>query len=552
VYWFSGWRPRNGLAIGISFVVDPFGATLVVLACLIAAASFVFAVAYFDDVEAKFHALMLLFVAAMCGFSLSGDLFNLFVFFELMSAAAIALCGYKIEEPGPLQGALNFGVTNALAAFLMLIGLSLLYGRTGALNLAQIRVGLAGDADPLVAVAFTVLAVGFLTKGAIVPFHFWLPDAHAVAPTPVCALFSGIMVELGLYAVARLYWVVFEPSLAPHAHGLTILFVTMGAITAIAGGLMAIAQRHSKRLLAFSTVSHAGVMLIAIGVFTHDAIAGLLLYIVAHGLIKATLFLCSGIVLHRKTSIDEIELQGEGGDLKLVGALFVLAALGLSGLPLLGLAAGESWIEEGARTAGAWAGAWVLPIAAVLTGAAALRVAAHVFAGWGYKQERAARRQTRGEEVPEVFLPHDRTPPQMLLATAALAACAVAVALLPSARQIAVNAGTQLTDGAAYEAAVLGKIAPSAARFEPATAEGAATPPTHPVHGLRTALIAIALMALLLSDGSWRRWRLLHVLRKPALRLRTLQNGHVPDYVAWLMVGTAVVGVCVMVIVGGT
>jgi multicomponent Na+:H+ antiporter subunit D len=551
VFWFSGWQPRNGLAIGISFVVDPFGATLVVLACLIAAASFVFAAAYFDDVEAKFHALMLLFVAAMCGFSLSGDLFNLFVFFELMSAAAIALCGYKIEEPGPLQGALNFGVTNALAAFLMLIGLSLLYGRTGALNLAQIRVGLAGHADPLVAVAFTLLAVGFLTKGAIVPFHFWLPDAHAVAPTPVCALFSGIMVELGLYAVARLYWVVFEPSLAAHAHGLTILFVTLGAITAIAGGLMAIAQRHIKRLLAFSTVSHAGVMLIAIGVFTHDAIAGLLLYIVAHGLIKATLFLCSGIVLHRKTSIDEIELQGQGGDLKLVGALFTLAALGLSGLPLLGLAAGESWIAEGARTAGAWAGAWVLPIASVLTGASALRVAGRVFAGWGPKQEGAARKPTLDEEVPEVFLPHDRTPPQMLLATAAVAVCAIAVALLPSARQIAVNAGAQLTDGAAYEAAVLGSVAPRAARVERATAESPAPPPTHPVHGVRSSLIAIALMALLLSGGSGRRSRLLHALRKPALRLRRLQNGHVPDYVAWLMVGTAVVGVWVMVVVRG-
>ena len=129
---------------------------------------------------------MLVFLAAMAGFCLSGDLFNLFVFFELMGAAAYALTGYKVEAQGPLEGALNFAVTNSVGAFLALTGLTLLYARTGALNLAQIGRALSGHpADGLVITAFVLLTAGLLIKGAVVPFHFWLDDAHAVAPTPV-------------------------------------------------------------------------------------------------------------------------------------------------------------------------------------------------------------------------------------------------------------------------------------------------------------------------------------------------------------------------------
>src|SRR4029079_6821014 len=127
---------------------------------------------------------------------------------------------------GPLQGAINFAVTNTLGAYCVLIGIGLFYGRTGALNLAQIGQALAGHKpDGLVVVAFALVACGFLVKGAIVPFHFWLADAHAVAPTPVCVLFSRVMVELGLYGVARVYWTAFEGVPGSHAGGLKALLV---------------------------------------------------------------------------------------------------------------------------------------------------------------------------------------------------------------------------------------------------------------------------------------------------------------------------------------
>src|SRR5207253_10634799 len=153
------------------------------LAAALTTAALVFSWHYFEEVGYLYYTLMLVFLGGLCGFALTGDLFNLFVFFELMGVAAYALTGYKVEQPGVLQGALNFAITNTIGAFLVLFGIALLYGRTGALNLAQIGEALARrPADGLMIGSFVLLTVGFLIKAGAVPFHFWLSDAYAVAP----------------------------------------------------------------------------------------------------------------------------------------------------------------------------------------------------------------------------------------------------------------------------------------------------------------------------------------------------------------------------------
>jgi Proton-conducting membrane transporter len=194
-------------------------------------------------------------------------------FFVGLEVAAYALTAYRPEERGSLQGALNFAITNSVGAYLSLSGIALIYGRTGALNMAQIAAYIdRHPPDGLVTVAFLLVIAGLLIKSAIVPFHFWLADAHAVAPTPVCVLFSGVMAELGLYGIARVCWSVFGQALG-HREAISHVFVALGVLTAVVGALFCFRERHIKPLLPFSTISHAGMFLGGIALF-HTARPG--------------------------------------------------------------------------------------------------------------------------------------------------------------------------------------------------------------------------------------------------------------------------------------
>jgi len=268
VYWFADFRPSHGVAIGIDFSAGPLNAGLACLAALLVTAAMTFSWRYFERVGTYYHALMLTFLAGMAGFCLTGDIFDLFVWFELMGVSAYALTAYRPEERGPLQGALNFAITNSVVAYLSLSGIGLIYARTGALNMAQIGSDISRHRpDGLVVVAFLLIIAGLLIKSAIVPFRFWLADAHAMAPTPVCVLFSGVMVELGLYGIARVYWSMFGQALG-HRSAITSAFLALGMLTAVVGALFCFRERHLKRLLAFSTISHAGMFLTGIALLT--------------------------------------------------------------------------------------------------------------------------------------------------------------------------------------------------------------------------------------------------------------------------------------------
>jgi multicomponent Na+:H+ antiporter subunit D len=610
VTWFGGWTPRSGIALGVAFVVDPIGAGMVTFGGVLMVAALTFSWRYFETVGTLFHALMLVLLAGVAGFSSTGDLFNMFVFFELLSVSAFALAGYKIEDPGSLHGALNFAVTNSAGAIMLLSGIGLLYARTGALNLAQIGETLARTgSDRLVTVALVLVLVGFFVKAAVVPFHFWLADAYALAPTPVCVLFAGLLSELGVYAIARIYWTVFSGTFEPRTPGFRAALIAGATVTALLGGVMCVLQRHLARMLAYATVSHVGLTLFGIALLSPEGLAGATLYAAADGLVKGGLFVMVGIVAHRFGTLDELQLRGRGREIWWAAPLFVIGALGLAGVPPLGTFVGKALIEEGAEGGKYWTGL-LFTVASALTAAAVLRVTARLFTDWGdgeptmgevpiagkappaqagvvapsRAEGRRAREELRGEARPvegaqgresrpaegevepeggpdagpgdggdedeqqrELRVARTLVGPSMVAPALMLLGAAVAIGLVPGLSDRTVVAAARFADRLGYVATVLGGT-PAPAHAQPPTSGRllAAAPWT-----VATVLLAVA-GAWLALFGS----RIPRAVRhggtrvaSPLVRaLEALHSGNLGDSVTWLTIGSATFGIVLAVV----
>jgi multicomponent Na+:H+ antiporter subunit D len=482
--------------------------------------------------QLAFDALVLVFVGSMLGFCLTGDLFNMFVLFELMSVSAYVLVAYEVRHRAALEGSLTFAVTTTVGSLLLLFGTALIYGRTGALNLAQIgRTLSAGPTDALVVVAFSFLACGMFVKAAIVPFHMWTADAYAVAPTPICILLAGAFSELGLYGVARLYWAAFHDVFAAHTAELQAVFIAAGLVTALVGAVMCSLQHHLKRMLAFATIAQVGLFMVGLGLLNAEGVAGTAIWIVGDGLVKAGLFTCVAIVHHRYGDLETGDLHGRAREIWPVGALFALGALLIASLPLGGTFLGKAVVEDSVLTVGGydWVPA-VMLVSTAVVGGTLLRAAARVFLGVG----RPASRDPAGEEQDEEPEREEGGSSRLLWVTAAvLIFGGLAWGLVPGLADAAGKAAEGFIDQHGYAAAMLdGRDA----ALPPVTVPPPST--SAYLYALGSVVLAIALAAAdLVADRPLPR-----ALTGVVGALRGIHNGRAGDYVAWTVLGSAVFG----------
>jgi multicomponent Na+:H+ antiporter subunit D len=318
---------------GITLVADHLSAVMVAIAAVTGLATVVYA---FGDVGDKavaygFHPLLHALLAGVCGAFLTGDLFNLYVWFEVMLIASFALLvlgGSRAQ----LDGAVTYVALNLVATVLFLGGIGLLYGMTGTLNMADLhlRVQEVENQGLLTAVAVMFL-VAFGIKSAVFPLFFWLPASYHTPKVAVSAIFSGLLTKVGVYALIRTFTLIFT-----HDVGYTHeILLWVAGLTMVTGVLGAAAQNELRRILSFHIVSQIGYMVLGLALFTPLALLGAVFYVVHHIVVKANLFLVAGVAKRVGGSFDLKELGGLYRDQPLLAALFFVPAFSLAGFPPL-------------------------------------------------------------------------------------------------------------------------------------------------------------------------------------------------------------------------
>jgi multicomponent Na+:H+ antiporter subunit D len=329
VYELGNWQAP----VGIAFVGDMLSATLVVMAQFVLLMGVVYAVGSKDKVIGypTFYVLFLTLTTGLSGAFLTGDLFNLFVFAELLVFSGAILTANS-DDPYGAEAALKYFYMSLLASATLLLANGVLYVSYGTLNMADLAARIAADPDqPLLAAGIVFLLVTFMIKSAVFPFHFWQPDFHAAATTPVSAMLSSVVVKLGVYGFLRMTTLLF----VEQAPTIGALLVGLGIVGVIYGGLGAIGTHNAKRMLAYSTLAQVGFILVAIGWGTPLALAAAVIFTFNHSLVKAAMLMLAGVVASRapvKTASFAV-VQGLGKYMPGAGALFLVGGLALAGIP---------------------------------------------------------------------------------------------------------------------------------------------------------------------------------------------------------------------------
>ena len=329
-YRLGNWVPPYGIVL----VADTLGALFAFMVTSIMIGGLLYTVHGKDKciTYPAFVPLFLLMEVGLVGAMLTGDLFTLFIFMELMVLASVSLTALS-DDPYGLEAAIKYIFISSMGTLFLLMGIAAMYAALGTLNMAHMAEILAtGDRPFLAPASALMLLCAFLLKSAVFPFHFWQPDFHTTAPTPVSAMLSSIVVKVGVYGIIRLVTLLF----VEEAHLLHRWLVLLGIIGIFFGSLGALRTYNAKRMLAYSTFAQIGFILVGIGWGTPLALVGAIIYAFNHAFIKSSLLLLMGVVAsYTKTkTANFIDINGIGGKLPpMTGWLVFLGGLSLAGIP---------------------------------------------------------------------------------------------------------------------------------------------------------------------------------------------------------------------------
>jgi multicomponent Na+:H+ antiporter subunit D len=375
-YELAGFSPPAG----IELVADGLSAPVIVLVATVALAVLVYSRRAGPRGNA-FYTVYLLLVAGLAGVTLTGDVFNMYVFLEITGLAAYALVASG-DSPKSAVAGLKYLVVGTIGASLFLLGIGYAYVATGTLNMVDLSEQLTTTAeytDRLVLASFGLMITGMLVKVALFPVHTWQPDAYATAPDSVSAYISALVSTVAAYAVARLIFTVFTVdflSTVPVAQN-ALLFAA--AVSIVAGSVLAVMQTEIKRMLAYSSVSQFGMIIVAFALATQSAVVGGVIHLVGHAVLKGGLFASAGVVARQTGARTISEYAGLARNHPLSAGVVAVLGFSLVGLPPSVGFVGKWYIAVGAVESGAWPIAAVIFLSTMLTLAYIARVVERMF-----------------------------------------------------------------------------------------------------------------------------------------------------------------------------
>ena len=426
----SGWAPP----VGIVLVADRLATLLLVVSALALLLVLLYAIAQEDsDREfAGFHPVYQILAAGVALALLTGDLFTLFVAFEIMLTASYVLLTHRARA-GEIRAAISYVVIGLVASALFLTAIALIYGVAGTVNIADLSEALDGVPAATRSGLGWMLFFVFGIKAAIFPLFFWLPDSYPVAPAPVTALFAGLLTKIGVYAILRTQTLLF-----PRDEPVTLMLVVAG-FTMVVGVLGAIAQKDIKRILSFHIVSQIGYMVMGLGLFTVAGLAATIVFVVHQIIVKASLFLVGGLVEQTEGTGAIDGATGVARRSPIIAVLFLPAALSLAGLPPFSGFVGKLGLLSAGLESQRWSIVAVSLLASVLTLVSMTKIWGGVF--WGTPPERPVAKLPRG----------------MTAATAVLVLTGLVIAIgAGSLFEFAERAAADMIDPAVYRNSVLG------------------------------------------------------------------------------------------------